>query len=105
MKCHSYPHHLKDMLQDMMSSDTFTDVTLMCDDQKQLKAHKVILSAFSSVFKNIFTQNNLPLIYLRGIQGRYNGRILGKKSEIRPNALFWSEFGGIFKSSEKFRGI
>ena len=38
-------------------------------------------------------------------QGRYNGRILGKKSEIRPNALFWSEFGGIFKSSEKFRGI
>ena len=55
------------MLQDMMSSDTFTDVTLICDDQKQLKVHKVILSAFSSVFKNIFTQNNLPLIYLRGI--------------------------------------
>ena len=55
------------MLQDMMSSDTFTDVTLICDDQKQLKALKVILSAFSSVFKNIFTQNNLQLIYLRGI--------------------------------------
>lgn len=67
MKCHTYPHHLKDMLQDMMSSDTFTDVTLVCDDQKQIKAHKVILSAFSSVFKNIFTQNNLPMIYLRGV--------------------------------------
>ena len=55
------------MLHGLMSSDTFTDVTLVCDDQKQLKAHKVILSAFSSVFKNIFTQNNIPLIYLRGI--------------------------------------
>ena len=33
-------------------------------------------------------------------QGPYNDRILGKKSEIQPNALFWSEFGGIFKSSE-----
>ena len=38
-------------------------------------------------------------------QGRYNGRILGKKSEIRPNALFWSEFGGILRSLEKFGGI
>ena len=40
-----------------------------------------------------------------GAQGRYNGRILGKKSEIRPNALFWSEFGGILRSLEKFGGI
>ena len=39
------------------------------------------------------------------MQASYNGRILGKKSEIRPNALFWSEFGGIFKSLEKFGGI
>ena len=39
------------------------------------------------------------------IHGRYNGRILGKKSEIRPNALFWSEFGGILRSLEKFGGI
>ena len=42
---------------------------------------------------------------LKHYQGRYNGRILGKKSEIRPNALFWSEFGGILRSLEKFGGI
>ena len=40
-----------------------------------------------------------------GPQASYNGWILGKKSEIRPNALFWSEFGGIFKSLEKFGEI
>ena len=38
-------------------------------------------------------------------QGSYNGRILGKKSENQTFALFWSEFGGIFKSLEKFGGI
>ena len=41
----------------------------------------------------------------RHIQGSYNGRILGKKSENQTFALFWSEFGGIFKSLEKFGGI
>ena len=40
-----------------------------------------------------------------GNQGSYNGRILGKKSENQTFALFWSEFGGIFKSWEKFGGI
>ena len=39
------------------------------------------------------------------VQGSYNGRILGKKSENQTFAPFWSEFGGIFKSLEKFGGI
>ena len=41
----------------------------------------------------------------KGRQGSYNGRILGKKSENQTFAPFWSEFGGIFKSLEKFGGI
>ena len=43
--------------------------------------------------------------YGHNLQGSYNGRILGKKSENQTFALFWSEFGGIFKSLEKFGGI
>jgi len=42
---------------------------LVCDDRKILKAHKVVLSASSSVFHNIvkdLPQNN-SVIYLRGI--------------------------------------
>ena len=58
------------MLHEMMKLDQLTDVTLVCDDKKQLKAHKVVLSACSSVFKSII--NDLPetssVIYLRGIQ-------------------------------------
>ena len=68
---HNYPENLRDMLKDMISDDSFADVTLVTDDKKQLKAHRNILSACSSVFKEILqinTNNNHPVIYLRGIQ-------------------------------------
>ena len=62
----------------MMKSDELTDVTLVCDDQKQFKAHRIILSACSTVFKNII--NTLPqnssIIYLRGIQSHEMESIL-----------------------------
>ena len=58
-------------LFDMQESSTLTDVTLVCDDQMQLNAHKVILCASSSVLKGIldnFAPNSNSVIYLRGIK-------------------------------------
>ena len=51
----------------------FTDVTLACPGDKQIAAHKVILSSCSPFFKNIFFKNRQkePLIYLKGIFHRY----------------------------------
>ena len=67
---HTYSDHLREMLHEMMKSNELTDVTLVCDDKKQFQAHKIVLSACSSVFKSII--NDLPqnssVIYLRGIQ-------------------------------------
>ena len=68
---HAYPDHLRVLMHDMVVSEDFADVTLVSDDMKKVKAHRNILSAFSSVFKEILqikTQNKHPLIYLRGIQ-------------------------------------
>ena len=67
---HAYPDHLRDMMQEMMTSEDFTDVTLVSDDKKSIKAHRCVLSACSPVFKNILQmdkQNN-PVIYLRGVK-------------------------------------
>ena len=66
---HTYTDHLKEMLHDMMSSNEFTDVTLVSEDKKKFKAHRIILSASSSVFKSIISDTILssPIIYLRGI--------------------------------------
>ena len=68
---HTYSDHLRDILREIKSEDSFADVTLVTDDKKQIKAHRNILSAFSSVFKDILqtnSNNNHPVLDLRGIQ-------------------------------------
>jgi len=63
----------------LLKLDTdFLDVTLACEDGKQLKAHKVVLSSFSSVFQSILKQNshNNPLLYLTEISYLYLQKIL-----------------------------
>ena len=67
----TYPDYLREIMKEMMTSDNFTDVTLVSDDKQTIKAHRNILCASSPVFKNILqlqTNNNHPVIYLRGIK-------------------------------------
>jgi len=54
--------------QTLRSSGDFLDVTLVCGE-KSVDAHKVILSAFSPVFRNILKNNKQPhpYIYFKGI--------------------------------------
>ena len=35
----------------------FTDVTFVCDEQNQLNAHKLVISAFSPLLKDILLQD------------------------------------------------
>ena len=48
----------------------FADVTLACEDDIQVEAHKVILAASSPLFLNILKRNKHPhpLIYMRGLK-------------------------------------
>ena len=70
----------------LRNEDYLHDVTLVCDDNKQISAHKLVLSACSEFFKSIFKNNKLqnPLICLEGITSKelqdildymYNGKI------------------------------
>ena len=67
---YTFSEHLQLMLKDLYEEKSNSDVTLVCDDQIQFKAHKIVLSACSPVFKKIIDNNpsQHPLIYLRGIQ-------------------------------------
>lgn len=51
----------------LFEDKNFSDVTLACADQRQINAHKIILSSGSHFFKNILLQNPHPhpLIYLK----------------------------------------
>ena len=56
--------------QKLLTEEKFSDVTLVCENSHQVKAHKVILSSSSLFFNNILTENNHPhpLIYLKGVK-------------------------------------
>ena len=58
------------VFKELLNDELFADVTLVCEDNKQIKAHKAILSSSSTFFKNIFINNPHPhpLIYLKGIK-------------------------------------
>ena len=57
-------------LQSLKDDEDFTDMTLVCEDGKQVEAHKVILANSSPFFQNILRKNKHihPLIYMRGVK-------------------------------------
>ena len=66
----TYTDHLREMFHEMLKTSELADVTLVSDDLRQFKAHKIVLSACSAVFKQILKDlpQNSSVIYLRGIQ-------------------------------------
>ena len=68
----TFSNYTREIFNDLSSSGDFADVTLICDDQRQIEAHRIVLSACSEVFRNILKANShkTPSIYLRGILHR-----------------------------------
>ena len=56
----------------LREDEDFADVTLACEDGKQMEAHKVILASSSPVFENILKRNKHvhPLLYMRGMKSK-----------------------------------
>ena len=58
-------------MQRALFEDThFTDVTLACDDNKLVSAHRAVLSSSSDWFRQVLLQlpqHPHPLLYLRGV--------------------------------------
>ena len=66
----NFPKHMKQVFSDLCSLEYYSDVTIVCDDLKLLKAHRFILSGCSEVFKTMLEgfHSSQPCIYLRGIK-------------------------------------
>merc|ERR1711892_1527405 len=80
-------------LKDLREEKDFFDVTIACDDN-QIQAHKVILSACSTFFRNLLRRNphQHPLLYLKGVQYKdllrildfmYNGEVNVAEEELK----------------------
>ena len=47
----------------LLFDTSLADVTLVCDDDKQITAHKVILGSFSQFFQNISLSDEFGIIH------------------------------------------
>ena len=61
----AHQDNLKEMMQQMIVSETFADVTLVGDDKKYIKAHKVILSACSPFIKSILQMDTEQILIMQ----------------------------------------
>ena len=68
---HTYSDHLRRMMKELMMNEDFSDVTLVTEDKKHIKANRNILRTCSPVFKDILKKekNSNQIMYLfRGVQ-------------------------------------
>ena len=94
----TYSEHLKKMLSGMLHSDEYADVTLVCEDKKQLRAHKNILAACSPLFHELLQldKGSASIVYLRGVfhsemESLLNFIYLGETSiEVERTGVFLS---------------
>jgi len=70
LKWNNYQESLSSTFSDLLASDTFVDVTLSCEGQQTVKAHKLLLSACSPYFRRLLSElspSQHPIILLRDI--------------------------------------
>ena len=62
-----FNNHSVETFQNLFDNEKFADVTLVCEDQRQIRSHKVILSSGSQFSNEILLINPHPnpLIFLK----------------------------------------
>jgi len=70
LKWNDFESNISSAFRDLRKERDFFDVTLACDDNGQIDAHKTILSACSPFFRNVLKRNphQHPLLYLKGVK-------------------------------------
>ena len=81
-------------LNNYLQQKRFTDVTLVSDDQIPFQAHKIVLSSFSTVIRDLILDapHPHPTIYLKGVKHQeldsilkliYHGQVQMHQSRIK----------------------
>ena len=70
VKWNDFQQSIARSYHDLRKDSDFCDVTLVCEDDQQIEAHRIILAACSPFFSTILKRNkhSHPMIYMRGIK-------------------------------------
>jgi hypothetical protein len=72
LKWNAFQQNIVNSFQDNRKDTEYSDVTLVCEDDQQIEAHKIILSANSPFFSQFLKRNkhSHPMIYMRGLKAK-----------------------------------
>ena len=72
LKWNDFKQNITSANNELRDTTEFSDVTLVCEDNYQVEAHRVILFACSEFFKTIFrnAKHTHPLIYMKGTKAK-----------------------------------
>ena len=72
LKWNDYQANIVSSYQDLRKNSDFYDVTLVCDEDQLIEAHRVILTTSSPFFSSVLKRNkhSYPMIYMRGIRAK-----------------------------------
>ena len=72
LKWNDFQENLTRSFRELRTDLDFTDVTLVCDGDQEVEAHKFILKSGSPFFSKVLTRHKHahPIIYMRGIMGK-----------------------------------
>ena len=68
LQWNDFEDNVKSAFGNLRECTDFNDVTLACEDGRQIEAHKVVLAASSPFFQTVLKKNkhSHPLIYMGG---------------------------------------
>ena len=72
LKWKDFQQNIATSFHNLREDTEFSDVTLVTEDNKQLEAHRIVLTASSPILHNMLKRNkhSHPIIYMRGLNSR-----------------------------------
>ena len=70
LKWNDFKENITSSFNGLRKDADFSDVTLVCEEDKQVEAHRIILTACSPFFSSVLKRNKHPhpMIYMRGLK-------------------------------------
>jgi hypothetical protein len=72
LKWNDFQENIVNSFQDLRKETEFSDVTLVCEDNHTIEAHRIILTACNPFFSTVLKSNKNfhPMIYMRGLKSK-----------------------------------
>ena len=72
LKWHDFTQNIASSYNDLRNVPDFSDVTLVCEDDQLIEAHRIILTSCSQFFSTVLRRNmhTHPMIYMRGLKAK-----------------------------------